>query len=113
MTRSPKWMAKTLALLMLAGSATAVSAQTQDQDDARHPNGAPATEAAPAPQASPGESQPGTGMMGQGMMGQGMMGQGMTPEMMQMMMGQRQGRMGLGMMRQRGPRMGARTWPPF
>jgi hypothetical protein len=114
MTRSPKWMARTLALLMLAGSATAVSAQTDQEHEAHHPNGAPATEAAPAPQANPGESQPGMGMMGQGMMGQGMMGQGMmgqgmTPEMMQMMqqmMGQRQGRMGPGMMRQRGPRMG-------
>jgi Ca2+-binding EF-hand superfamily protein len=109
MTRSPIWMARTFAVLMLVGSVTAVSAQTQGQDDDHHPNEAPATEAAPAPQASPGESQPGMGMMGQGMMGQGMMGQGMTPEMMQMMqqmMGQRQGRMGPGMMRQRGPRMG-------
>ena len=104
MTRSPIWMARTFAVLMLVGSVTAVSAQTQGQDDDHHPNEAPATEAAPAPQASPGEGQP-----GQGMMGQGMMGEGMTPEMMQMMqqmMGQRQGRLGPGMMRQRGPRMG-------
>jgi hypothetical protein len=115
MKRSPIWMARTLALLMLVGSATAVSAQTGDQEhEAHHPNGAAAIEAAPAPQAGPGEEQKGSGMagsgmMGPGMMGSGMMGSGMTPEMMQMMhqmMGQRQGRMGPGMMRQRGARMG-------
>jgi Ca2+-binding EF-hand superfamily protein len=101
---------------MLAGSATAVSAQTDDQDhEAHHPN-APAAEAAPAPQTSPDEEQQGQGMMGSGMTGSGMTGSGMTgsgmgmnPQMMQMMqqmMGQRQGRMGPGMMGQRGSRMG-------
>jgi Ca2+-binding EF-hand superfamily protein len=100
MQRSMSWTA--LAALMLAVSVTAASAQTDDQDhQAHHPNGAPATEATPARQASPGEGQRGHGMMGPGM--------GMNPEMMQMMqqmMGQRQGRMGPGMMGQRGPRMG-------
>jgi Ca2+-binding EF-hand superfamily protein len=124
MKRSPIWMARSLAVLMLAGSFTAVSAQTDQEHEAHHPDGSPAAESGPAPQASPDEEQPGTGgmgqpgqgmmgsgMMGSGMMGQGMMGSGMSmnPEMMQMMqqmMGQRQGRMGTGMMRQRGPRMG-------
>jgi Ca2+-binding EF-hand superfamily protein len=102
MQRSTIWMARTLATLILAVSVTAASAQTGDQDhEAHHPNGAPATEATPAPQASPGEGQAGPGMMGSGM--------GMNPEMMQMMqhmMGQRQGRMGPGMMGQRQSRMG-------
>jgi Ca2+-binding EF-hand superfamily protein len=89
MKRSTILMARSLAILMLAGSVTAASAQTDQEHEAHHPNGAPATDAAPAPQA-------GSGM-------------GMNPEMMQMMqqmMGQRQGRMGPGMMGQRGPRMG-------
>ena len=106
MTRSPIWMARAFAILMLASSATAVSAQTDGQDqEAHHPN-APTAEAAPAPQTSPDEEQQGSGMMGSGMMGSGM---GMNPEMMQMMqqmMGQRQGRMGQGMMGQRGSPMG-------
>ena len=111
MTHSPIWMARAFAVLMLAGSATAVSAQTDDQDhEAHHPN-APAAEAAPAPQTSPDEEQQGQGMMGSGMTGSGMTGSGMgmNPQMMQMMqqmMGQRQGRMGPGMMGQRGSRMG-------
>ncbi|HUE46309.1 MAG TPA: DUF305 domain-containing protein [Aestuariivirgaceae bacterium] len=81
MKRSPIWMARSLAILMLAGSVTAASAQTDQEHDAHHPDGAPATDAVPAPQA-------GSGM-------------GMNPDMMQMMqqlMGQRQGRMGPGMM---------------
>jgi hypothetical protein len=116
MTRSPIWMTRAFAVLMLAGSATAVSAQTDDQDhEAHHPNGAPAAEAAPAPQTSSDERQPGhdgpdmmgsdmmgsdmmgsdmmgsdmmgSGMTGSGMTGSGMMGSGMgmNPEMMQMM----------------------------
>jgi Ca2+-binding EF-hand superfamily protein len=114
MRRSPIWMARSLAILMLAGSVTAASAQSDQEHDAHHPDGSPAAESGPAAQASPDEEQPGMGGMGQqgqGMMGQGMMGSGMgmNPEMMQMMqqmMGERQGGMGPGMMGQRGPRMG-------
>ena len=88
MQRSTTWTA--VAALMLAVSVTAVSAQTDDQEhDAHHPDASPSSDAAPAPQA-------GSGM-------------GMNPDMMQMMqqmMGQQQGRMGPGMMGQRGPRMG-------
>jgi Ca2+-binding EF-hand superfamily protein len=89
MKRSPIWMAGSLAILMLAGSVTSASAQTDQEHDAHHPDASPSADAAPAPQA-------GSGM-------------GMNPDMMQMMqqmMGQRQGRMGPGMMGQRGPRMG-------
>ena len=119
MKRSPNWMARSLAILMFAGSVAAVSAQTDQEHETHHPDGAPATDAAPGPQANPDDAQPGMGgmgqqgqgMMGQTMMGQNMMGSGMSmnPEMMQMMqqmMGQRQGRMGPGTMMQRGTQMG-------
>jgi Ca2+-binding EF-hand superfamily protein len=89
MKHLPIRMARSLAILMLAGSFTAASAQTDQEHEAHHPNGSPAAESSPAPQASSGMS--------------------MNPEMMQMMqqmMGQRQGRMGPGMMGQPGPRMG-------
>jgi hypothetical protein len=60
MKRSPIWMARSLAILMLAGSVTAASAQTDQEHDAHHPDGSPAADAAPAPQAGSG--------MGMGMM---------------------------------------------
>ena len=79
------FMARSLAILLLAGSVTAASAQTDQEHDAHHPDASPPADAAPAPQAGSG--------MGMGMP--------MNPDMMQMMqqmMGQRQGRMGPGMM---------------
>ncbi len=82
MTRSPIWMARSIAILMLAGSVTAASAQTDQEHEAHHPDGSPAAESGPEPQVGSGMS--------------------MNPDMMQMMqqmMGQRQGRMGPGMTR--------------
>jgi Ca2+-binding EF-hand superfamily protein len=111
MKRSPIWIATSIAILMLAGSFTVASGQTDQEHEAHHPDDSPAAGSGPAPQAGPDEEQTGMEQEGHGMTGQGMMGSGMgmNPEMIQMMqqmMGQRQGRMGSGMMGQRGPGMG-------
>jgi len=44
MKRSPIWMARSLAILVLAGSVTAASAQTDQEHDAHHPDASPAAE---------------------------------------------------------------------
>ena len=56
MTRSPIRMARSLAILLLAGSVTAASAQTDREHDAHQPDGSPAAESDRQMDHAPSES---------------------------------------------------------